>query len=261
MLLSSVIIILREVLEGAILVSVLLALSYQRGFSFRWSLPALLLGFIGASIYAANFETIAVWFDYVGQDIVNASLHFLIVISLTAFAILHQVYEQSHSRAIISCMTLAVAFTVVREGSEIILYLSGYINNSDALPSVILGGIIGSGIGMSIGALLYYLLSYFMKSRATNIAYLLMALFAAGMSLHIVTMLTQADWMTSSHSLWDTSQWVDERSLTGQLLYAITGYEATPTAHQVAAYIAGILLLLVLPRLFKKGFEVYESKK
>jgi len=260
MLLSSVVIILREVLEGAILLSVLLALSSQRDISLRWSLPALLLGSIGATGYAANFETIAAWFDYVGQDIANATLHLLIVLSLTAFAILHQVYERSHNNAIIACMILAVAFTVVREGSEIILYLSGYMNNSEVFPSVMLGGIIGSGIGASIGTLLYYALSCFLINSARKIAYLLLSLFAAGMSLHVVTMLTQADWMASGHSLWDTSGWIDESSLTGQLLYAVTGYESTPNANQVIAYIAGILLLLLLPRLLKKGFEVYEAK-
>lgn len=212
MLLSSVVIILREVLEGAILLSVLLALSSQRGISLRWSIPALLLGSVGASVYAASFDTISTWFDYVGQDIVNAALQFLIVLSLTAFAIFHQIYERSHNRAIVVCMVLAVAFTAVREGSEMILYLSGYINNSKVFSSVILGSIIGSGIGMSIGALLYYTLSYFLINRAKNIAYLLLALFAAGMSLHIVTMLTQADWMMPGHSLWDTSDWVDELS-------------------------------------------------
>lgn len=260
MLLSSVVIILREVLEGAILLSVLLALSSQRGISLRWSIPALLLGSVGASVYAASFDTVSAWFDYVGQEVVNATLHFLIVLSLTAFAILHQLYEKSCNRIIIACMIFAVALTVVREGSEIILYLSGYINNSKVLTSVVLGSIIGSGIGMSIGALLYYTLSYFLINRAKNIAYLLLALFAAGMSLHIVTMLTQADWISSGHSLWDTSAWVDESSLVGQLLYAVTGYESTPTANQVIAYITGISLLLVLPRLLKKSLDVYAVK-
>jgi len=260
MLLSTVVIVLREVLEGAILLSVLLALSSQRGFNFRWSMIALVVGSIGAVIYAANFETIAAWFDYVGQDIINATLHLLIVLCLATFAIMYRVFERSYARFVVTFMTLAVVFTVIREGSEIILYLSGYINNNEAFASVILGTIIGSGIGISIGAMLYYLMINFDETYTRNIAYLLLALFAAGMSLHIVTMLTQADWMSAGHSLWDTSAWINERSLTGQLLYAITGYEATPTASQAIAYIAGFLLLL-LPMLIKLRSQVYEDSK
>ena len=94
MLLSSVIIILREVLEGALLMSVLLALSSHRGFNFRWSLVAIASGIIGAFIYAAEFQTISTWFDYGGQEIVNASLHIFIVLFLTGFALLYPIHNK-----------------------------------------------------------------------------------------------------------------------------------------------------------------------
>jgi len=261
MLLSSVVIILREVLEGALLMSVLLALSWHRGLSLRWSWIALLFGFVGAFVYAAEFERVSTWFDYVGQEIVNASFHLAIVLFLTGFALLDKIYEKCYAKTKIIFMTLAVLLTIVREGSEILLYLSSYLDKSDALLSAVLGGTIGAGIGMSIGALLYYALTYFIPAHARKIAYILMALFSASMLSHAVTMLTQADWLPAQYALWDSSSWLAENSLMGQLLYAIMGYEATPTATQVIAYITGILLLLVLPELLKKGIGLYAKNK
>jgi high-affinity iron transporter len=37
--------------------------------------------------------------------------------------------------------------------------------------------------------------------------------------------------------LWDASGWISEISLTGQLLYALIGYEATPTPLQIIFYL------------------------
>lgn len=260
MLLSSVVIILREVLEGSLLMSVLLALSWHRGLNLRWSWIALLFGFLGAFIYASEFERVSMWFDYVGQEIVNASLHVVIVLFLTGFALLDQIYEKDYTKIRIIFMTVAASLTIVREGSEILLYLSGYMSSHDLLPSAVLGGIIGAGIGLSIGALLFFSLTYFIPGYARKVAYILLALFAASMLSHAVIMLTQADWMPSRHVLWNTSSWLEENSLLGQLLYAIMGYEATPTATQLTAYILGLLLLLVLPKLVKNIIRLYARK-
>ena len=48
--------------------------------------------------------------------------------------------------------------------------------------------------------------------------------------------------------MWDTSGLISEGSLTGQLLYALVGYEATPSALEVLAY-AGSLLIIFLAAL------------
>lgn len=253
MLLSSVVLILREVLEGALLMSVLLALSWHQGYRLRWALVSLFVGGVGAVLYAAEFKTISSWFDYVGQEVVNASLSLSIVLFLTLFSLFYTAYKDRYDRQKIVFMSIAVALTIIREGSEILLYLSGFTGKDDVLPSVALGGIIGAGIGMSVGALLYYSLIDFIPAYTRKVAYMLLALFSAAMLSDAVTMLTQADWLPAQHHLWDSSSWLAEDSLMGQLLYALLGYEATPTALQLAAYICGLLLVLVLPNLYKKG--------
>jgi high-affinity iron transporter len=59
-------------------------------------------------------------------------------------------------------------------------------------------------------------------------------------------LLIQADWVPSHLPLWDTTDWLSESSVTGQLLYVLVGYEATPTAIQVAFYFGGLIVLLTI---------------
>jgi len=71
-----------------------------------------------------------------------------------------------------------------------------------------------------------------------------MALFVGNMLSQATLQLTQADWIPSTHAIWDSSHWLSENSILGQSLYALLGYEATPSAVQLIAYIGGIFLVL-----------------
>jgi high-affinity iron transporter len=46
--------------------------------------------------------------------------------------------------------------------------------------------------------------------------------------------------------VWDTSDWVAETSVTGQLLYALLGYEATPTLTQLIVYSATLAVFMLV---------------
>jgi len=74
----------------------------------------------------------------------------------------------------------------------------------------------------------------------------LIALVAAGMAGEVARLLIQADWLPAQEALWDTSGWLPEDSVPGQILYALIGYEATPSPLQAAFYFGGLLLLLAL---------------
>lgn len=255
MLLSSVIIVLREVLEAALLISVLLALSRQQKFTAEWIYIALAVGISGATLYAQNFQQISSWFDYVGQEVVNALLHLSIFISLLLFSILYQLKPATFNHSKKSLISIAVALAIIREGTEIFIYFSGYFQQPDKLASVSIGGILGAGIGISVGALLYNALAYSITQSVQRVAFALVSLFAANMLSQAVLMLIQADWLPAQKALWDTSGWLSESSIIGQLLYAIIGYEAKPTGIQVSAYLGGLLLILCLPTLIKVSWS------
>ena len=80
--------------------------------------------------------------------------------------------------------------------------------------------------------------------RALSISLGLLLLIGAGMSSQATRLLIQADWISAGGALWDTSGILAEDSLSGQLLYALVGYEASPSALEVAAYVAAIAFLL-----------------
>ena len=78
MLIDIVILVLRETIEAGALLSLLLCISNQHKLGYRWLWGGLLIGTISASIYAVNFGLVGEWFDYAGQEVINASMQFVI---------------------------------------------------------------------------------------------------------------------------------------------------------------------------------------
>ncbi|KKN69452.1 hypothetical protein LCGC14_0440890 [marine sediment metagenome] len=248
MLLNAVIIVLREVIEASLIISLFLAFSQRFNHGRPWLLNTFLLGLIGAAIYAFNIEQLSQSFDGVGQELTNAGIQIIIYLVLLVFLMtaMRRPLTAFDSILITIMMIIGVVFAAVREGSEIIIYIHGFVTVPDLLESVLLGSAIGAGIGVSIGICIYYLLINMPVKISAKVGYLLIVLLAGSMISQTVQQLTQADWIVSQYPLWDTSTWISEHSVTGQLLYAVIGYEATPTAIQVTAYLLALLFIILL---------------
>jgi len=256
MLINAVILILREVLEAALIISVLLALSERLGLSKAWFAKGIVVGVIGAVLYADNLSLVSNLFDGIGQEIVNVSLYSLIFILIS---VLIAAFKKSHSYNLISFFMLScVALSIVREGSEIIVYIEGFINIPDLLYSVLIGSSIGAGIGMSIGVFIYYLIINLPSRYGVGLGLLLLVFIAAGMVSQATQLLLQADLIVSQEPLWDTSMWLSEHSLWGEILFALMGYEATPTPIQVGLYITSIALT---GKLAMNSLKSYQQKQ
>jgi high-affinity iron transporter len=249
MLLTSVVIVLREVLEASLLISVLSALSGVLGIPRRWIGWGLLFGLAGAVGYSFGVAAISDWFDGVGQEVTSAVMQLLIFLLLLMFTFLvaqDPGTQRFSGKLIVLVMAATVSLGVTREGFEILVYLYGFSADLPRFITILSGSVIGACIGISIGALIYYFVSA-LSYRLSLIAGLgLLALVAAGMLSQAVLLLIQADWLPSQFPLWDSSGWLPESSVTGQLLYALIGYEATPTALQASFYFGGLLLLLIV---------------
>ena len=256
MLLTSVIIVLREVLEAALIVSVLLALGDTLPFGRRWAGWGVGFGLLGAVIYAGNTAAVSDWFDGVGQEVVNALMQLAIYCCLILFTVVFSRTRgqlPSNHKVLPRLMIVSVSLAIMREGSEILIYLSSFISDPELLEPILLGGMVGASIGISVGVLAFYLLLNVNRAWSPYISIGVLVLIAAGMAGQATLLLIQADWLPAQAALWDSSAWVAEDSVTGQLLYALIGYEATPTSIQALAYFGGLLLPLLLITLSPKG--------
>jgi high-affinity iron transporter len=243
------VLVLREVLEAAFLVSLLMLLSRHFKLSGRWIGLALVFGLLGAAIYGFNIDIISPWFEGVGQEVVNASVQIAIYLLCAVLVFVVVFYTSRHdipASQIAFLMLIVVMLAVVREGSEIMIYLSGFFRVDGMFVPVATGSIIGVGIGVSVGVVFYYALDAMRQPIGATASLVILALVAVGMMSQAAQLLIQADWLPSQYALWDSSWLVGEQSVTGQLLYALLGYEATPTPLQVLVYGLSLLLMAAL---------------
>ncbi len=248
-MLTSVIIVLREVLEAALLLSILLAMCRVLELRRQWFYGALAAGVLGSIGYGLMLGPISEAADGVGQEILNAALQLALYFFLLVIALLLIMNTHGNRRylgLLQSMMLLAIACATLREGSEIFIYLMAFAPQQALLSSVLSGALIGAGIGFSIGALIYYVLVELPCQYTLGVVLTLLTLVGGGLCLQAAQQLVQADWLPSAMPLWDTSTLLDENSLFGQLLYALIGYEATPTPAEVIAYLLGVGMMVLL---------------
>lgn len=262
MFLDAVILVLQEIVEAALLISVLLALTrllkqlWPTDFSLGnfWLITSSVFGFIGSLIYARLIPTISLWFDYVGLEVVNALIQTCIVALLLVLCYslsrerLKQYSRMNQLTGIF--ITLVVTLGIIREVSEIFIYVAGITSQPENVAPVMMGSFIALGIGASGGILLFYFLVSLPSLWALRSCMLLLALFAGNMASQACLLLTQADWLPYTPELWNSSSLLPEYTVPGQLLYALIGYEATPSVLQFGSYVVAAFLILISP-LFK----------
>jgi high-affinity iron transporter len=253
-MLTTVVIILREFLEASILISLLAVLHLKLHFYRHWLSVSLVAGIITAWYYASAFAHISDWFDGSGQEVLNGisllCIGFSLAFQLVVYAWHHRKPTDSSSTKS-SLLTLALSITamvimvmaVAREGAEIIIYYSGMAETQRHSSSMLIGGIIGSGLGLCIGILSFTLLYQLAARNLMLVSSALLILITAGVMTEATQSFIQAGWVITAEPLWDTSSFIAESSVTGQLLYAVFAYEASPTLEEIMAWCATTLLL------------------
>ncbi|MEZ5491552.1 MAG: FTR1 family protein [Gammaproteobacteria bacterium] len=247
---SALIIILQEVVEAMLIISLLMAATANIGINRRWIMAGILLGTVGAGFYAYFFDTITDAFDGVGQEITNAMTLFGICLCLALFNFYLIGKLRPDSRLMpawigIAALCGSIGLAITREGAEIYIYFSGYLLSPEPLQPILIGGALGTGIGLSFGALIYYSASMLSRRRCLMVSSIVLVPVSAGMVLQGVTYLMQADKLPSQLPLWDSSFLIPESSVIGQLLFALFSYEATPTPLHVGLYLTTVLLILL----------------
>lgn len=246
MLLDAVVIVLRETLEAGVLVALLLTVRHVLSLSNRWLWSGLGLGLLGAFVLAKNLGVITEWFDYTGQELVNASMQIGIYICLLLVGLLISLPAAGGRRILEPVLGLCVALALVREGAEVAVFFMGYMQDEGVFITAMTSGFIGLMIGLSVGVLIYHLVIGLRPVAIRSVQMTLLALVSGGMALQATQLLIQADWLTVSGPVWNTGGWLSEQSVTGQVAYAIFGYEASPSLKEVVIYLSSVGLFVLV---------------
>jgi high-affinity iron transporter len=267
-MLATAIIVFREVLEASLVVGIVLAAS--RGVPHRgvWVSGGIAVGVLGAALVAACAEGIAAAVNGIGQELFNAAILF------TAVAMLgwHNIWMNRHGRELASAaatlgkavlggsrplyaLALVIGIAVLREGSEVVLFLYGIaVGSGVGGLSMLAGGVLGLLGGVAIGTVIYFGLLAIPLKRLFTVTSWLILLLAAGMASQGAAFLMQANLLPSfGNEMWDTSSILSERSVVGVLLHVLIGYSAQPAGIQVVFYLATLLGIGTLMRVLRRA--------
>src|SRR5947208_10091465 len=262
-MLATAIIVFREVLEAALIVGIVMAAS--RGVMRRgvWVGGGVAAGILGAMAVAGGAETIAGLAAGTGQEVFNA----IVLFAAVAMLGWHNIWMTRHGREMtmaanrlgaavragsqpLWALAFAVGLAVLREGSEVVLFLYGIAASGDGAAAMALGGALGLGAGVAAGAGLYLGLLRIPLRHLFSVTSWLVLLLAAGMASPAAAFLMQADLLPPLGStLWDTSFLLSDSSLPGRVLHTLVGYTAQPAGIQLVFYLATLLVIGSLMRL------------
>ena len=258
--LTALLIALREGIEMAIIVGIVLAYLSQTGTlrAARWvwagtgAATAVSLGFLGVP-NALNAE-----FEGATEQIFEGSTMLLAAAFLTWMILwmlrnarylkseLHRGVEAALARGGAAWgLFLLVSFAVVREGVELALLLFAAPGEGK-----LLGTIVGLAAAVGVGVLSYAfgrsidLRSFF---RVTSV---LLVLFAAGLVAHAAHEFAEAGILAAVEGpkLWSTKALLPDDSGLGSILRALFGYQDDPAAIELVTYLGYFILVWVVWR-------------
>jgi len=263
-MLAALIVVFREVIEAGIIVGIVMAATKAVQRRGQWIAGGVLAGFIGACVVAFFVEVITTAFAGMGQELFNALVLGIAVFMLTW----HNVWMSKHGREIAAemmaigkavvmgsrtllALAVVVGVSVLREGSEVVLFLYGIMaQEGGANYGILAGGIMGLLLGGLVSLLTYFGLLRIPGRYLFAVTSLLIALLAAGMAAQAVGFLEQADKLTLFNTtLWNTSNILSDSSLLGKVLHTLIGYNDQPTAMQVIVYVAILGLTYILMKI------------
>jgi high-affinity iron transporter len=264
-MLAALIIVFREVFEAGLIVGIVLAVTRTVPGRNLYIGGGVAAGVVGSCVVAGFAGAIAQTFAGMGQELFNAGILSIAVVMLTW----HNVWMARHGaelagelraagqavvdgRQSLLALSIVVAVAVVREGSEVVLFLYGVLAGQGTTAwDVALGGFAGLGVGVALCAATYLGLVRIPMKSLFAVTTVLIALLAAGMASQAVAFLQQANWLTAlGDTLWDSGWLLSSEGVLGQALHTLAGYTDQPTGMQLIVYASVLVATFVLMKLF-----------
>ena len=263
-MIAALIIVFREVFEAGLIVGIVLAVTRTVPRRNQWIAGGVLTGVLGACVVAVFAGALSNLFAGMGQELFNAFILIVAVVMLTW----HNVWMARHGselagelraagQAVVEgskslfALAVVVGVAVLREGSEVVLFLYGVLAGGDSGGGVALGGFVGLLLGAAVCMLTYLGLVSIPTRKLFATTTALIALLAAGMAAQAAAFLEKANWLTAMDNVvWDSSWLLSDSSILGKALHTLIGYTDQPTAMQLVVYIAVLAVTFALMRLY-----------
>jgi high-affinity iron transporter len=264
-MLGALIIVFREVMEAGIIVGILLAVTKGIPGRGRWIAAGVGAGVAGAVLLAVFAAQISNALMGIGQELFNAGVLAIAVVMLAW----HNIWMARHGRQLaaqmkevgaavakgsrsLAAVTIVVAVAVLREGSEIVLFLYGLVlTGGSSAWGLMAGGLIGLLLGCGVTALTFFGLVKIPGRYLFGVTTLLITFLAAGLAAQSVVFLQQAGIATVLEgTVWDTSAILSDSSLLGRVLHTLIGYTDQPSGLQLLVYALTLIMIFGLTKAF-----------
>lgn len=268
------IIVFRETLEAALFVGIIAAST--RGLVNRSHTLSLgvALGALGSLLLASMMGQISEWAEGIGQEIVDACI-LTIALAMLAW---HCIWVSNNAKRMVQearqigsataqghqtlwALAIVVALSVLREGAETVLFVSGLMAGATmSTGELISSAIAGVALGIGAGWLVYAGLGFIKTSRLFEITNVLILLLAGSLASQIAKTANQADWISVfGEQAWDVSSLIPNDSVVAIVLHGILGFDVSPTQLQVIFYMVAICLIWIAARQMKLHHSVLGS--
>ena len=263
-MIAALIIVFREVIEAGLIVGIVLAVTTGIARRGRWVAAGIAAGVAGATLVAVFADALSGAMAGVGQEVFNASILGLAVVMLSW----HNIWMARHGRELaaytkeigeavaagsrsLAALAIVVGVAVLREGSEIVLFLYSLTLSSGAsMWELLAGGVVGLLLGCAVSALTFFGLVKIPARYLFGVTTTLITFLAAGLAAQSVVFLQQGGLVTAlDRTVWDTSGILRDSSLIGRVLHTLVGYTDQPSGMQAVVYAMTLLIIFSLTRL------------
>lgn len=268
-MIAALVIVFREVIEAGLIVGIVLAATAGVPHRGRFVALGIVGGILGACVVAVFAGQLSELFEGSGQELFNASI-LLLAVAMLAW---HNVWMASHGRQMarelksaghqvitgertLTALAVVVGVAVLREGSEVVLFLYGIAaQGGTSSLGMVAGGGLGLVAGAAVSALMYFGLLTIPAGRLFQVTSGLITLLAAGMAAQAVLYLQSGGWLEYfTGTVWDTSWLLPDDGqgtlgMFGKLMHTLVGYSAAPNGAQLIAYGLTVAVIVLLMRM------------
>lgn len=258
-MLSTFIIALREGLEAALIVGILVAyvVRTDRRYLLKplWTGVAValvlslglgaILSFTSAELSDRGEELFAGVTSFAAVGLVTWMVFWMKRTARTLRNELHGKVDQALTGGPIS-LALVAFFAVAREGLETALFVYTNFKTVGAISTATLGLVLGLALAVGLGYLIYNRSVKINLSKFFTVTGVALIIVAAGVLSYGVHEFQELGWLPGADDfIWDVTPWIAKESILASLLSGTVGFDTTTSWVQILAWGAYLTVVLV----------------